>query len=119
MTPRRRYLGIFVSWSLIWAMAVPASADEGLWLFNQFPKETLKQKYEVDIADTFLDNLRLSTVRVGGGSGAFVSGNGLILTSYRNAVRCSAVDSPCPGLDAAVLVAIEDVTKPVKDSVKE
>src|SRR5438552_3425049 len=98
MTPRGKFLDGFVGRSLLLAMTalcalpVPAAADEGLWLFNQFPKDALKQKYDFDVTDEFLGHLRLATVRLGGGSGAsvsgaFVSDNGLILTSYRNAAQ--------------------------------
>ncbi len=53
--------------------ATPVAADEGLWLFNQFPKDQIKQKYNVEITDAFVENLRLASLRVGGASGAFVS----------------------------------------------
>ena len=106
---------------------IPAYADDGLWLFNQFPKDQLKQKYNVDIGDDFLENTRLATVRVGSASGAFVSPHGLIVTSRRAAAQCAPKtaetflapaqtdEKACPGLDAAVLIAIEDVTRQVKE----
>src|SRR5580658_10220456 len=75
---------------LIPLAAVPVAADEGLWLFNQFPKDQIKQKYNVDITDQFVDKLRLASLRIGAASGAFVSPKGLILTSRRAIAECAA-----------------------------
>ena len=54
------------------ALALPLLADEGLWLFNQFPKDQVKEKYEYEVTDAFLEHLRLASVTLGGGSGAWV-----------------------------------------------
>jgi hypothetical protein len=113
---------------LIPLAAAPAAADEGLWLFNQFPKDQIKQKYNVDIPDQFVENLRLASLRIGGASGAFVSPQGLILTSRRAVADCAskagdvfyaaagADETKCTGLTADVLVTLEDITKQVKDA---
>src|SRR5438874_8771653 len=112
-------------------LAAPAVGDEGLWLFNLFPKDQVREKYQFDVSDQFLDHLRLSSVRVGGGSGAFVSPGGLLITTYTAASGCASshpegfyavthdAEIRCPGLDAEVLVALEDVTKQVKEGVRE
>src|SRR4051794_28511895 len=97
--------------AVLWALAVPLAADEGMWLFNQFPKDTVKQKYSFEVTDSFLDNVRLATVRIDSGSGAFVSPSGLIVTTRRVAAGC---EKQCAGMEASVLVALEDVTKQVK-----
>ena len=47
-------------------------ADEGMWPYNQFPKD------KVGVTQEFLDNLRLASVQIAGGSGSFVSPSGLI-----------------------------------------
>src|SRR5215469_14172123 len=103
----------------LFLVSLPATADDGLWLFNQFPKDQLKQKYNVDVTDAFLENTRLATVRIGSASGAFVSSHGLIVTSRRAAAECApktadaflapaqADEKPCAGLDASVLVSME------------
>src|SRR5580658_9398816 len=75
---------------LVSLAAAPVAADEGLWLFNQFPKDQVKTKYNVDITDQFVDNLRLASLRIGAASGAFVSPKGLILTSRRAVAECAA-----------------------------
>lgn len=122
---------------VICTLSLPLPADEGVWLFNQFPKDKVKEKYEFEVTDAFLDHLRLSTLRIGNGTGAFVSPGGLALTNQRLVTDClkaaqghdylkdgfyaatPAEELPCPNLDAAVVVAMEDVTKQVKESAKE
>ena len=114
--------------------ALPAVADEGLWPYNQFPTDAVKQKFGFDAGAAFLDRLRLASVKVGGGSGAFVSATGLLLTSRQIAGECltgigspqhdyfrdgfqaasQPAEAPCHGMDARVLVNIEDATQQVK-----
>jgi hypothetical protein len=114
---------------LMCALALPVLADEGLWLFSQFPRDAFKQKYELDVTDALLDHLRLASVRIGAGSGAFVSAQGLVLTNQHVVAGClaklnalqdgfyaasEAQEARCPGVEAQVLVAMENVTDKVK-----
>ena len=112
------------------ALALPALADEGMWLFNQFPKDQVQQKYNFTVTDAFLENLRLATMRIGGGSGSFVSPNGLVFTNHHVASDCISKlgsaqhnymrdgfyaatqqeEMACPDLEANVLLKIDDVT---------
>jgi hypothetical protein len=109
-------------------------ADDGMWLWNQLPKDTLKQKHSLEMTDAFADNLRLATLRMNGGSGSFVSANGLVLTNQHLVTACLAklsgsghdyvtdgfyaatqsAELACPGLEASVLLNLEDVTVQVK-----
>jgi hypothetical protein len=102
-----------------------------MWLFDRFPKEQVKQKYGIDISDGFLDHLRLSTVRIGGASGALVSPSGLLLTNQHVFAACltslssnshdylqdgfqarpGGDELKCPALDVKVLTSIEDITQ--------
>src|SRR5881628_1676461 len=60
-----------------------ACADEGMWLYNQFPKKALKDKYSFEPSDEWLKHVRLSSVRFNsGGSGSFVSSGGLVMTNH-------------------------------------
>src|SRR5215510_14084440 len=60
-----------------------ALADEGMWTFNNVPRAEIKKKYGFDVTDEWLKNVRLASVRFNnGGSGSFVSANGLVLTNY-------------------------------------
>src|SRR6059058_2438895 len=60
-----------------------ALADEGMWPFNNLPREEIKKKYGFDITDEWLRKVQTASVRFNnGGSGSFVSPNGLVLTNY-------------------------------------
>jgi len=116
------------------AFALPAMADEGMWLYNQFPQAQVKERYRFEVTGSFLDHLRLASARVGGGSGSFVSPRGLLFTNHHVAQRCiskigsaehdymkegffastPAAELKCPDLEVIVLQKIEDVTARVK-----
>ena len=54
------------------ALALPARADEGMWLFNNPPRKLLEDKYQLKITDSWLEHLQKSSVRLSsGGSGSF------------------------------------------------
>ena len=61
----------------------PAStlrADEGMWTLDNLPLDQLRERYRFTPTQEWLDHLRLSSVRVGGASGSFVSPDGLVMT---------------------------------------
>ncbi|MBL8849869.1 MAG: S46 family peptidase, partial [Planctomycetaceae bacterium] len=114
-------------------------ADEGMWLYNQVPRQLLKEKYGFEPTDAWLDHLRLSSVRFNsGGSGSFVSSNGLVMTNHHVGAdalqklsdaehdllatgyfaRTPADEKPCVDLELNVLVHIEVVTERVNAAVK-
>ena len=122
--------------ALIVAMATPlALADEGMWLFNAFPKEPVKAHYGFAPTQGWLDHVRLSSVRFNnGGSGSFVSADGLAFTNHHVGADCiqklskagtdymktgfyaknQADEAKCPDLELNVLMGIEDVSAKVK-----
>jgi hypothetical protein len=119
----------YISLAIAVATFLPAAvrADEGLWPYNQFPQQALKEKYGFEAPDGFLDQLRLASVRIGVESGSFVSPNGLLLTTREVAAGCltaakkdvflapdTSAELRCAGLDASVLVELGDVTAQVK-----
>lgn len=133
--PVVRLISVRLKSSLVACLcAIPAIAGEGLWPYNQFPKDTVKQKLGFDADPAFLDHLRLASVKLSGGSGSFVSPTGLLLTTRALAADClsglstpahdyfrdgfhaasPSAELPCPGMDASVLLTIQDVTEPVK-----
>jgi hypothetical protein len=67
-----------------------ATADEGMWTFDNFPAPVVKQSYGVDITPAWLDHIRLSTVRLANCSASFVSSQGLILTNHHCVTQCLA-----------------------------
>src|SRR6267142_3935543 len=115
------------------------SADEGMWLYNQFPKQLLKAKYGFEPTDEWLKHVRLSSVRFNsGGSGSFVSSKGLVMTNHHVGAdalqklsteekdlvklgfhaKTAAEEVKCVDLELNVLVNIEDVTTRVNEAVK-
>jgi hypothetical protein len=113
--------------------ATAACADDGIWLFNQFPADIVKQKREFDVPPALLDHLRLATVKLPSGSGAFVSPNGLLLTNWHVLSACvpnlesgasfyaasKDAEVRCPGMAGDVLVGMEEVTAKVKAGIKD
>jgi len=120
-------------------MAANVHADEGMWLFNDPPKKYLKEKYGFDASPEWLEHVQKSSVRFNsGGSGSFVSPNGLVMTNHhvgadalqkvsdekhnylRDGFRAKTNDEEikCPDLELNVLMSIEDVTDRVNAAVK-
>jgi hypothetical protein len=116
-----------------------ALADEGMWTFNNIPRAEIKKRYGFDVTDEWLKKVQLASVRFNnGGSGSFVSPNGLVLTNYHivedivNDVstpekdlakegfvaRSQADEIKAPSLELNVLMSIEDVTSRVNGAVK-
>ncbi len=61
--------------------------DEGMWPFDGLPLKVLKEKYDFEPTPEWLDHVRLGSVRFDtGGSGSFVSPNGLVMTNHHVAL---------------------------------
>ncbi|MBN2476975.1 MAG: S46 family peptidase [Pirellulales bacterium] len=123
----------------VWLVVAAASADEGMWLFNDLPGEYLKSNYGFEPTEPWADHLMRASVRFNsGGSASFVSSTGLVLTNhhvgadtlqkvstpekdyYRNGFYAQqpADEIPAPDLELNQLVAVEDVTERVNAAVK-
>src|SRR5436190_18047496 len=69
--------------AMLMSTAVPVFADEGMSLFNNPPVTQLKEKYQFEPTPQWLEHLQKSSVRFNsGGSGSFVSANGLCITNH-------------------------------------
>jgi hypothetical protein len=116
-----------------------ADADEGMWLFNAPPLTQLKEKYQFEPTQQWLEHLQKSSVRFNsGGSGSFVSANGLVITNHHVGAdtlqkisdpqhnylkdgfyaRTTADEIKSTDLELNVLMSIEDVTARVNGAVK-
>lgn len=68
-----------------------ARPDEGMWPFDGLPLQVLKEKYQFEPTKEWLDHVRLGSVRFDtGGSGSFVSPNGLVMTNHHVALTTIA-----------------------------
>lgn len=113
----------------------PAQAEEGMWTFDGFPAERMRETYGWAPDQAWLDRVQAAAVRLTGGcSASFVSGDGLILTNQHCVASCLFDNSSdaadylargyiadrrdaelkCPGQQAEVVTAITDVTDQVK-----
>ncbi|MFL5329313.1 MAG: S46 family peptidase [Gemmataceae bacterium] len=118
--------------------AMTAYADEGMWLLNDPPRERL-QSHGFTPSDEWLKRLRLAAVRFNnGGSGGFVSPDGLIITNHHiGADALHKLSTPghdllkdgfhaksrgeeirCHDLELNVLQSIEDVTPRIEAAVR-
>src|SRR5690349_17387261 len=79
----RRMVCALLAGAVAAASAHAVRADEGMWVFNNVPRDEIKKRYGFDVTDAWLDHLRLASVRFNsGGSGSFVSSDGLVLTNH-------------------------------------
>src|SRR6266550_1813393 len=120
-------------------MTISVRADEGMWLFDAPPLKQLREKYQFEPTPQWLEHLQKASVRFNsGGSGSFVSANGLCITNHHvgaDALQKASSDEhnylrdgfyaktqseeiKCADLELNVLMSIEDVTKRVNSSVK-
>ena len=133
----KRFLSVLLTFAFMFSTL--ASADEGMWLYNAPPKDKIKATYGFELTQEWLDHVRLSSVRFNnGGSGSFVSADGLTFTNHHVGAGCvqqlsteghdyiktgfyaktQAEEAKCPNLELNQLVGIEDVTDKVNVGVK-
>ena len=118
--------------------ASPASADEGLWTFDNPPTAKIKAAYGWAPDRQWLNTVQQSSVRLTGGcSGSVVSPQGLVLTNHHCVVGCAQdlstagqdyvangilIDErknerTCPGQQAEIVTDITDMTPKVRAAI--
>jgi len=129
----------WIAFALVGFFAGFARGDEGMWTFNNFPKEKVGAKYNFTPDDKWLEHVQLSSVRLAGGcSGSFVSADGLVMTNHHCAHSCiaqlstaqkdfvksgftakaQADEVKCPEIELNNLVEITDVTQRINEATK-
>ncbi len=114
--------------------------DEGMWTFDNPPTKHLMERYNFTPTQEWLDHVRLSSVRfMDGGSGSFISPNGLVMTNHHIAVgQLQKISTPkkdyvkdgfyalsqkeerkCPDLEINVVISMEEVTQNVLSAIKK
>ena len=132
-------ISLRLAFAMMVAPAVPVLADEGMWLFTNPPLKQLKEKYRFEPTPQWLEHLQKASVRFNsGGSGSFVSANGLCITNHHVGAdalqkassqqhnylkegffaKTNAEEIKCTDLELNVLMSIEDVTAQVNAAVK-
>jgi hypothetical protein len=115
-----------------------AMAEEGMWTFDNFPAQAVRDRHGVTINQRWLDHVRGAALRLSVGcSASVVSPQGLVMTNHHCVSDCvqdlstpendllrSGVlttdrrqERACPGLQAERLESITDVTGQVADAV--
>ncbi|MEI7945930.1 MAG: S46 family peptidase [bacterium] len=131
--------GVLIIVLALGACATSLHADEGMWLYTDAPRAQLKAKYGFEPDDAWLEHVRKASVRFNsGGSGSFVSEDGLVLSNHHvgsdnlhkfgdathNYLRDGFIaktrkeEKKCLDLELNVLMEIEDVTDRVKAAVQ-
>jgi Peptidase S46/Tannase and feruloyl esterase len=139
MSMRRMCIGLICAGALGAGVLPQAYGEEGMWTFDNPPLKALASKYGFTPTQAWLDHLRLASVRLNdGGSGSFVSENGLLLTNHhvarfelqknstaehdylRDGFYAASEDQEMksPDLEINVLVGMKDVTERVGNAAK-
>ena len=115
-----------------------AFADEGMWTFDNPPLKQWKERYNFEPSKEWLEKVRLASPKIGGGSGVFVSSNGLIATNHHVAAsiisklstkerdlmatgfyaKTHAEELKAQDAEITVLLSYEDVTARVNTAAK-
>ncbi|HJS79733.1 MAG TPA: S46 family peptidase, partial [Vitreimonas sp.] len=114
-------------------VASPASSEEGMWTFDNFPAARMQAELGWAPDQAWLDRIMAGTARLPGCSASNVSGQGLVLTNHHCVISCvTALSSAeanyiddgfmartreeerrCPNMSVQVLTGISDVTQQI------
>jgi hypothetical protein len=127
---RRMLHAAVAAFPMLAAAATPAAAEEGMWTFDNFPSERMREEMGWAPDQPWLDRVMAATARIPGCSASNVSSQGLILTNHHCVINCiTALSSAeadfvqngfmaripeeelrCPGMVVELLVSVTDIT---------
>lgn len=127
---------------ILFLFVLSSNAQEGMWLLNQIGKLDLNNKgLQMDVSDIYSPDktaLNSAIIQLGGGTGSFVSSDGLILTNHHVAytglqrasseandyiengflARNRSDEIPAQGYRARLMIEMKDVTSQIFDAIK-
>ncbi|ESQ92480.1 peptidase [Asticcacaulis sp. AC460] len=108
-----------------------------MWTFDNFPLDKVNAEYGLELDQTWLGHIQASSARLSSGcSAGVVSADGLMLTNHHCVIECAQElssaekdyvaqgfltarreeEAVCPGMAAAILTGISDVTAQVQEA---
>lgn len=123
---------------LVSALSTAAIADEGMWTFDNLPRDALKEKYAFTPDKAWVDHAMRASVNLGGCSASFISPEGLVMTNHHCTAGCLQQLSSaqknylqdgflartrdqelqCPATEVSRLEQITDMTKEMNAATK-
>lgn len=115
-------------------IATPASSEEGMWTFDNFPTARMQREMGWAPDQAWLDRVMAGTARLPGCSASNVSADGLVLTNHHCVISCVTALSTtqanyindgfmartreeerrCPNMTLDVLTSITNVTQNIE-----
>src|SRR5918998_4992425 len=138
MTATRRIAALLCLTLSFLCFTLVATADEGMWTFDNFPAKQVQERFGWAPDKAWLDRVQAAAVRLTGGcSASFVSPDGLVLTNHHCVSACVQdlstatqdymengfvaksrdQEKLCPGQQAEVVTSISDVTPRVQTAI--
>jgi hypothetical protein len=131
------FAGAFAFAFVLTLAASLARADEGMWTLDDLPLQGLQERYGFAPPPGWVEHVQRSAVKFPGGSGGFVSPEGLVITNHHVVratlqrlssperdllrdgfvARTRAEELRIPAMELMVLRSIEDVTAEVQAAV--
>ncbi len=113
-------------------------ADEGMWTFDNLPRDAMKAKYGFNPDQAWVDRVMHASVNLGGCSASMISPEGLVLTNHHCVAGCLQQISSakknylqdgflarkreeelqCPATEVSRLEQITDMTKEMSTATK-
>jgi len=81
---------LLISLTILFLASLPALviADEGMWTFDNLPRDALKSKYSFTPDKDWVDHAMRAAVNLGGCSASMISPEGLVLTNHHCVAGC-------------------------------